>query len=121
MPRRIKLRRTAGWRKPPGAVVCTRSSKLWGNPFRIGDPIPEPWSLLPQYEGRLVEDNAMAVELFDSHVQISPGFKELIRMELAGKDLCCFCGLDEPCHVDVYLRVANEPVPASRYQEGNQP
>ena len=32
MPQRIQLRRTAGWRKPPGAVVVARPTR-WGNPF----------------------------------------------------------------------------------------
>lgn len=29
-----------------------------------------------------------------------------VRRELAGKDLCCWCPLSEPCHADVLLRVA---------------
>lgn len=37
MPDRIQLHRTAGWRKPPGAVVVARPSK-WGNPFRYRHP-----------------------------------------------------------------------------------
>jgi hypothetical protein len=32
MPERIQLRRSEGWRKPPGAVVVARPSR-WGNPF----------------------------------------------------------------------------------------
>ncbi|WP_116996339.1 DUF4326 domain-containing protein [Desertimonas flava] len=36
-PRRIRLRRTKGWRKPDGAVVVARPSR-WGNPFRLGTP-----------------------------------------------------------------------------------
>lgn len=31
-PRRIQLRRTAGWRLPPDTVVCSRPGVL-GNPF----------------------------------------------------------------------------------------
>jgi len=30
-----------------------------------------------------------------------------VRRELAGRDLCCWCPLDEPCHADVLLDVAN--------------
>jgi hypothetical protein len=26
---------------------------------------------------------------------------------LKGKNLACFCGLDEPCHGDVLLEIAN--------------
>ena len=27
--------------------------------------------------------------------------------ELRGKDLACWCGLDQPCHADVLLELAN--------------
>lgn len=30
-----------------------------------------------------------------------------IRRELAGKDLACWCRLDQPCHADVLLEIAN--------------
>jgi hypothetical protein len=30
-----------------------------------------------------------------------------IRAELAGKDLACWCALDQPCHVDILLAIAN--------------
>ena len=30
-----------------------------------------------------------------------------IRSELAGHDLCCWCPLDQPCHADVLLEIAN--------------
>jgi hypothetical protein len=113
MPQRIKLERTRGWRKPDGAVVVTRSSKLWGNPFRIGDLIPEPWNLTAEYEERVVEDRHMAVELFKSYTQITPFYVEMVRMELAGKDLACWCPLEDangnriPCHADVLLAIAS--------------
>jgi hypothetical protein len=32
-----------------------------------------------------------------------------IRAELAGRDLCCWCPLGEPCHADVLLELANRP------------
>ena len=32
--------------------------------------------------------------------------------ELRGKDLACFCALDQPCHADVLLEWANAEVPA---------
>jgi hypothetical protein len=28
--------------------------------------------------------------------------------ELRGKDLMCWCPLDQPCHADVLLEIANE-------------
>lgn len=33
--------------------------------------------------------------------------REEIVVELAGKDLACWCSPDEPCHADVLLELAN--------------
>ncbi|MFB6392588.1 DUF4326 domain-containing protein [Polymorphospora sp. 2-325] len=35
---------------------------------------------------------------------------EDVRRELAGKHLACWCPLDQPCHADVLLEVANRAV-----------
>jgi hypothetical protein len=32
---------------------------------------------------------------------------EIVRADLAGKDLACWCRLDQICHADALLRVAN--------------
>lgn len=32
---------------------------------------------------------------------------DAIKAELRGKDLCCWCPLDQPCHADVLLEIAN--------------
>lgn len=34
---------------------------------------------------------------------------DMVRRELAGRDLLCWCRLDQNCHVDVLLWVANAP------------
>lgn len=31
-----------------------------------------------------------------------------VKRELGGRDLACYCPLNEPCHADVLLHVANE-------------
>lgn len=36
-----------------------------------------------------------------------------IRAELAGRDLACWCPLDQPCHADVLLEIANVPLVAA--------
>jgi hypothetical protein len=33
---------------------------------------------------------------------------EQVRNELRGRDLACHCPLDEPCHADVLIEIANE-------------
>ena len=91
MPKRIQMhRRKGGWRKDhPDAVIVARPSK-WGNPFAIGDcNIP---------------DAETAVQKFsDWCSEIEP--QEIA--ELRGKDLACWCPLDQPCHADVLIRWAN--------------
>lgn len=32
---------------------------------------------------------------------------DAVRAELRGKNLACFCPLDQPCHADVLLEIAN--------------
>ena len=86
-PIRVQLRRTKGWRMPPNTVSVARPGK-WGNPYRVG---PE-------------QTAASAVEAFRVlHVGKLP------VAELRGKNLACFCPLDQPCHADVLLELANQP------------
>jgi hypothetical protein len=92
MPERIQLRRIKGWRKPARAVVVARPSK-WGNPFPIGDPA----------EGGLTREQA--VEAYRQLARSSLGESELA--ELRGHDLACWCPLDQPCHADVLIELAN--------------
>jgi hypothetical protein len=87
MPKRIQRKRVKGWRAPAGAVNCTRPGK-WGNPFAVAD-----YGL------------DAALHLFEAN--ISDELKAAARTELRGHDLMCFCALDRPCHVDIWLRIAN--------------
>ena len=100
-PRRIRLQRTKGWRKPAGAIVVSRPSR-WGNPFRPGQPHPETGEPLTRAE---------MVRLYRAHV--SPGGAGELAPEaldeLRGHDLACWCRLDQPCHADVLLELANAP------------
>ena len=38
-----------------------------------------------------------------------------LQQDLAGKDLACWCPLDQPCHADVLLEVANPSPPPKRF------
>jgi Domain of unknown function (DUF4326) len=102
MPERVQLRRTRGWRKPPGTIVVARPSR-WGNPWRIDPTGASPSSVL---------DRATAVARFRSMMESDydaskyPS-REEIRAQLAGRDLACWCPLGGPCHADVLLKIAN--------------
>ena len=116
MPQRIQRKRTKGWRMPEGAVYVGRPSK-WGNPYVIGA-----WCApkkFPFFES-VVDDAEQAVALFERWLngdwsvpltgwnrnKAAPSLND-IRTELAGKDLACWCPLDQACHADVLLRIAN--------------
>lgn len=98
-PRRIQLSRAKGWRKPPGTIVVARPSK-WGNPHKLSDhPHRTPEIVTRRYRGDL---EALLAK-----------FPELLE-ELRDYDLACWCPLDQPCHADVLLELANPPISAPR-------
>lgn len=107
MPKRIQMSRTAPWRADnPDAVIVDRRSD-YGNPYPVGMEVmlypidgigaPEPVMLT----------RAMVVEAFRQYIDVRPGWKEQLARELRGRDLACWCPLDEPCHADVLLEIAN--------------
>ena len=102
MPKRVQMhRRKGGWRKDhPEAVIVARPSK-WGNRFVVGDRY-----LTPKMGHAVVRDRAHAVDLF----RASRDARRYDIAELRGKDLACWCPLDQPCHADVLLEVANRPI-----------
>ena len=107
-PTRIQMRRTNGWRKPEGAVYVGRPSR-WGNHYRVGDPDPVTGSPM---------DAAAVVFWFRADLDplisaSAPADRLLIRQELRGRDLACWCPIKLPdcsrcpCHADVLLEIAN--------------
>lgn len=90
---------------PDGAVYVGRPGR-WGNPFRIGGHIGYPYDVALQ--ANYVRNAAHAVELFRAYARITSGYELAVRHELAGKHLVCWCPVDQPCHADVLLEIANE-------------
>ena len=101
MPNRVQLRRTKGWRMPPNTVKVDRTTK-WGNPFRIGQPNPY---------GTTTKDRRHAWRLYQGFAPLDDELVKAARRELRGKNLACWCPLDNPyedvCHAAVLLRLAN--------------
>lgn len=99
-PQRIQRKRTKGWRMPEGAVYVGRGSR-WGNPFRVGDRcrrtlgIIGPDTAVERFTALLVTGRLRRVTETD------------VRAHLRGKTLVCWCALDQPCHADVLLELAN--------------
>lgn len=109
-PKRIQRRRTKGWRAPEGVVNVTRGSD-WGNPYRVGDlvriSVPSVYEKGADYGYETTITPEIAVLLF--RIWVQDRLEEQIREELAGRDLMCYCALDQPCHADVLLEIANRP------------
>jgi hypothetical protein len=71
-------------------VVVTRPTK-WGNPHPLEIGRDE---AVRRYRADLVAGR-LGIGVHD------------VRRELRGRDLACYCPLDEPCHADVLLEIAN--------------
>lgn len=133
-PVRIQLRRTKGWRMPPNTVKVDRST-VFGNPCTCQRPYGcphcpeydwEDWGDTPEQAAHL----RCCVDVFRHYVETGlageptrtgrlaiaaeglAGYplraKLIARLpELRGKNLACWCPLDQPCHADVLLELAN--------------
>lgn len=91
-PVRVQRKRSKGWRMPENTVYVGRPSK-WGNPY------------IPSND----EERPRAAAFYREWLE------ELRRRglahdleELRGKNLACWCPLDEPCHADILLELANK-------------
>ena len=101
---------------PEGAVYVGRPGK-WGNPYAI-DRLsaheyvgldPDGTESIDGWGGRNFAAE-WAVRMYRADLVASVLGAEVydrIRHELAGKDLACWCPLDQPCHADVLLEIAN--------------
>lgn len=93
-PVRIQLSRKKGWRMPPNTLNVARPSR-YGNPHHIG--------MCPVCGVTHTREEAVAE--FEAELsQLSANHFEVMR----GKNLACWCKLNERCHADVLLRLANE-------------
>lgn len=100
-PSRITLSRAKGWKMPPNTRKVDRTTN-WGNPFYIdprkaGKPehpmaCKDAQEAVAKYEGELLPDARLC---------------GLIRTNLRGFNLACWCKAGDTCHADVLLRIAN--------------
>ena len=110
-PKRIQRKRTKGWRMPEGAVYVGRGTK-WGNPCKPVELSPGRWASerYGQRHGRFAtkaEALRWCVVGYQTFGPEGDVTEEDVRLELRGRDLACWCPLDQPCHADVLLGVAN--------------
>lgn len=75
-----------------------------GRPTRYGNPF-----FVRDFKG----GKAACVQAFREHFrkidrEAGGALAEIAKIELSGKDLACWCPLDQPCHADVLLEIANK-------------
>lgn len=119
MPERVRLSRGKGSRLPANMVVVARPTR-WGNPFaveRFGTEraialyraaLEGGWS--PDTVADMDDRTALFVYEATMALQKRLGGIELLSFMLAdlrGKNLACWCPMNQPCHADVLLELAN--------------
>ena len=121
-PQRIQRQRVKGWRKPANTVCVSRPSR-WGNPF-AARPVGDRWQVIdlgdrsgalreePQFFPERHYAAVFAVRFFELHTgpmglyEYSGDDLRALSGELGGRNLACWCPLDQPCHADSLLRIA---------------
>jgi len=106
-PHRVQLKRTRGWRMPPNTVKIDRSTR-WGNPFSR-----------QMLEAR-GDHGCRLCQVVTFEYSLTEHARTLIRESLAGKNVACWCALDQMCHGDILLAIANghEPYLPSELAHG---
>lgn len=119
MPIRIQRKRTKGWRAPDGTVMCTRGTR-WGNPFRIGDPMPAAASACvchdctpgywapgfvwwgfdwPTRRASMTRHDVVGAYAWQLRLRPEGWLEPLRRAPYPA----CWCAIDEACHVDAII------------------
>jgi len=98
-PQRVQLSRRKGWKMPANTVKIDRTTR-WGNPFRVGEPDPD-------HPGESLTSTADCVRAFRRYAEQRLTQDKSMYEPLRGKNLACWCGLDQPCHGDLLLQLAN--------------
>ena len=116
--KRIQRKRTKGWKMSKNTIFVGRPTK-WGNPFKLDnhgyilyfDSKIKKWEYWSVTSGYKIND---ILELYQSWIENNIPFRKSRLTsppdikELKGKNLACFCSLDQPCHADILLKLANK-------------
>ena len=91
MNKRIQRKRVKGWRIPENCIYIGRPSK-WGNPYKIDE------------DGTREE----VLQKYRNYLEVALLYNPHLLDELKGKDICCWCRLDQKCHGDIILEFLNK-------------
>ncbi len=133
-PVRVQRRRVKGWRMPENTVFVGRGT-VFGNalstctlphncalrPCACCDDATDGrnWCCVSAYREYLtsgVEGRPSTTGLFRYALDAMAGYPTRTKLvarlpALRGKNLACWCALDQPCHADVLLELANASAP----------
>jgi len=109
-PIRVRRSRAKGARLPDNTVCVDRSTDF-GNPFVVGqdgNAATCVWLFMHLMAGNVCLNAKVSVE-----DQMSARTKIISKLpDLRGKNLACWCLINQPCHADVLLTCANAETPA---------
>lgn len=126
-PHRIQRQRIKGWRMPANTVYVGRPSR-WGNPFAVKCLFDyrrrggrAAWGVLEAR--RLGNTKHFTLGFTETHDNVADARARAVQLyreaiddgrltvpdlgELRDKTLACWCPIDQPCHADVLLELAN--------------
>lgn len=118
-PVRIQLRRAARWNLQEASLAINGlPAKSCARPTIMGNPFGWQTPQLSDHSGRRLAVQDHRAWLINSRVPATMRSKradlmaqrELVLLALQdyrGHNLACFCGLDQACHVDTILELAN--------------
>lgn len=113
-PKRIQRKRTKGWKMPPNTVYVGRPTK-WGNPFSTVNGDFDREQIVKRFRSMLtVRPSLLRHKIYSITKGMNgrgEGYVSELKdalPELRGKNLACWCPLDQPCHSDVLLELANK-------------
>ncbi|MBI3962590.1 MAG: DUF4326 domain-containing protein [Deinococcus sp.] len=93
------------------AIYVGRPTR-WGNPFDLGKWYlgwgGMTWTIDQTKDDRRRYAAKQAVRFYRRWIATQKRSENLIPL-LGGHDLACWCPLDQPCHADVLLEIANAP------------
>lgn len=106
-PIRIQLRRTKGWKMPDNTLKVDRST-VWGNPYKAGVHCDHQHAV-DCHRFLVTQGRPAKTAPWPDTPPIAYADTVALRIEeLRGKNLACWCPLDQPCHADVLLEIAND-------------
>lgn len=109
-PRRIQLSRRKGWSMPENTVNVSRPGP-WGNPFTVTEKVKPGQNIGGVYIAVPTVEDAIACfrEMLACEGKRADELRRRLP-ELRGKNLACWCRLDQACHADILLELANRPI-----------